>query len=277
MRPKNAVLGLGLLFLAISGSTPAFAQATPPKETQSYPSCNHLVSNADSELAHQKYIAGKTDFDEANYDSAIRRFRDAYNLDCTKHELLIIISAAYERKVDRREAAAALEAYVARAASAPDVSTYQARIENLKKQIAAEKPAEKPASEPAASAESQGGHTPYPWILVGAGAAAMVVGLVLLATTPDVPPNCEPATRSCAQTPGETTTQYESRQDQAGAAIDQPIIGYLSLGFGTVAAIGGVVWFLLEPSGSKEPSRTTLRPSLAPGRGFAGLALDGTF
>ena len=80
-----------------------------------YPTCTgRTVTPADSEAAHIKYLAGKVDYDEYRYASAIAQFRDAYARDCHKHELLIIISRAYELNGDRASAIRALETYLER-------------------------------------------------------------------------------------------------------------------------------------------------------------------
>ncbi len=265
---RKHIIGLGLL-LAMATSVPAFAQ--PAVKTQGYPSCTKTVTPGDSELAHQKYIAGKQDYDEGNYDSAVRRFRDAYTLDCTKHELLIIISAAYERKGDKNEALNALETYVERSPSAPDVGTYQAKIENLKKQIAATPP---PAAPPPSSSEAQG-HTVYPWLLVGAGVVALGVGIAVIATAPGLPPECDADTKTCRPRPNESNAEYTDRQSEAGKSVDQPKWGAVVTAGGGLLVAGGLLWHFLEPTGPKEAAKTKLRPSLSPG--YAGLALGGSF
>jgi tetratricopeptide (TPR) repeat protein len=284
---RKHILGLGLL-LAAATSVPAFAQPA----MQGYPACTKQVSAAESDLAHQKYIAGKQDYDEGNYDSALRRFRDAYNLDCTKHELLIIISAAYERKGDKKEAIAALETYVARAPSAPDVGTYQAKIENLKKQVAAAQTATAPATTtaPTTTAPANGGappptgevreHTAWPWVVTGVGGAVALIGIVLIATTSSLPAGCNEATQQCDYLPGENRVtdagKLKDRQEEAGRIFAQPKIG-LGLTIGGLALVGGgLIWHFLEPTGPKESSsKTKVRPALAPG--FAGLSVGGTF
>lgn len=291
MSRRKQVLGLALL-IAAATSVPALAFGQ--QQPQPYPQCTKTVSTSESDLAHQKYIAGKQDYDEGNYDSAIRRFRDAYNLDCTKHELLIIISAAYEKRGDlagKKEALNALETYVARAPSAPDVGTYQAKIENLKKQIAAA-PAPTPTptatSTPPPSGEVQE-HTVGPWIVVGVGAAAVITGIVIIATTPELPAQCDADKKTCTPLPGESPDQFKSRQEQAGNSKDQPVVGGIIAGAGGVLVLGGLVWHFLEPTGPKEsaaigkksvgalpPKPTTkVAPAVAPG--FAGLAVGGTF
>lgn len=270
---RKHIIGLGLL-LATATSMPAFAQSAG----QEYPACTKTVSAGDSELAHQKYIAGKQDYDEGNYDSALRRFRDAYTLDCTKHELLVIISAAYERKGDKKEAVTALETYVARSPSAPDLGTYQAKIDNLKKQLAAAPPPSatvepQPATPPAKTETRE--HTIYPWIAVGAGVVALGVGIAVVATAPDLPKNCNRDTERCDRNPGETDDEYKKRQDEAGKAVGQPLWGSVAAIGGGALIVGGLLWHFLEPTGPKESGKTKLRPALSPG--YAGLALGGSF
>jgi hypothetical protein len=266
---------LGLL-LAVATSVPAFAE-----QPTVYPVCTKPVGTAESELAHQKYIAGKQDYDEKNYDSAIRRFRDAYNLDCTKHELLIIISAAYERKGDKKEALNALETYVARAPNAPDVGTYQAGIDNLKKQIAATPP---PAPAPTSTGAPPPGsevqeHTALPWIVFGGGVAALGVGIVLLATAPQNPSNCIVSTTTCTKKANESDADLKADQDQAGNAKGQPIWGTATTIVGGIAVVGGLAWHFLEPTGPKDKDKEAWHKKLRPilGRGNAGLAFSGRF
>lgn len=274
MRRKH-IIGFGLL-LAAATSVPAFAQPAG----QSYPSCTKTVSTGESELAHQKYIAGKQDYDEGNYDSALRRFRDAYTLDCTKHELLIIISAAYERKGDKKEAVNALETYVARSPGAPDVPTYQAKIDNLKKQIAAAPPPTATAAPaPTTTAPTAGGevqeHTVFPWIVVGAGVAALGVGIALIATAPELPGGCDANTKTCQKRTEESSADFENRQAEAGRSVDQPKWGTIVTVGGGALVVGGLVWHFLEPTSPKETAKTKVRPSVGPG--FAGLAVGGAF
>jgi tetratricopeptide (TPR) repeat protein len=288
MRCRKQIFGLGLLLLVVT-SLPAFAQPSG----KAYPECTKTVSSSESELAHQKYIAGKQDYDEGNYDSAIRRFRDAYTLDCTKHELLVIISAAYERKGDKKEAIEALETYVARAPSAPDVGTYQAKIENLKKQLAATQPplpASTSSPAPPPPTEMRG-HTPWPWVLVGIGGAAIVAGAIVRFTAPALPEGCNRSNEKCSYldanvsdnpqgnqrepTP-EEKADLDSRRATAGKAVAQPKVGLGIAVAGAALALGGLVWHYLEPTGPKEAaSKTKLQPTFSPG--YAGLTLGGSF
>ncbi len=272
MRRRNHFLAFGLL-LASTVSLPVFAQSAAPG---TYPTCNKTPSSTESDLAHQKYIAGKQDYDEGNYESAVRRFRDAYNIDCTKHELLIIISAAYERKGDKKDAVTALETYVARSPTAPDVSTYQAKIDNLKKQIAATPPpTAAPSPTPPAATQETREHTPWPWVVGGAGVVAVGIGFAVLATAPSLPSGCNKDTEKCLRNNNESLADFQDRQERAGRAFRQPTYGIITIVGGGALIAGGLVWHFLEPTGPKESAKTKLRPQLSPG--YAGLSLGGTF
>jgi hypothetical protein len=304
MRRRN-VAGLGLLLAVAAtplylgmGAQDAFAQ---PGSAAQYGQCTKTVTPQESDLAHQKYIAGKQDYDEGNYESAIRRFRDAYNLDCQKHELLIIISAAYERNLDKKEAIAALEAYVQRAPTAPDLETYRTKIANMKKELAKAPPptASTSAPPPPPPSSDTQEHTIYPWIVVGVGGAAAIAGVISLALAPDIPAGCDEETKKCVYIdpnvvdqptqPGQRAPSQEqrddllSRQNTAGRAVTMPTVGVVLLAAGGALIVGGLIWHFLEPTGPKEGAsppatgkvRLKPRPAIAPG--FAGLSLGGTF
>lgn len=261
------VLGIGLF------AASAHADAAP------YPSCARSVDAAESELAHQKYIAGRQDYEEANYDSAVRRFRDAYALDCAKHELLVIIAAAYERKGDESAAIAALEAFIARVPSDPAVGTYEAKIANLRKQLATKRPAPDEPVLPApetASPPPERQHTVVPWVVAAAGGVALGVGIVLIATAPDLPRACDDASRSCSVLAGESPADFAQRKGDAGKAASQPVWGAIVTAGGAALVVSGILWHFLEPSrAAKDPTKATFRPELGPG--IAGASFGGVF
>lgn len=294
MRAKHCVFGLGLFLASTATSLPALAQQPGASPAGEYPSCaGRQVTQEESDAAHKKYTAGKVDYDEANYDSAINLFRDSYKKDCTKHEILIIISRAYEQKGDRPEAIRALEAYLQRVPNAPEKSTYESRIQKLKELM--EKDRQKAAAASAAAAsqggqgggEKAGGHTIYPWILVGVGGAAVIGGAVLLVARPAFPPNCDKETNECRVEQGGQPVANPTDQQKAELAKDQERAGnyvgmttgglvLLVAGAGLVA--GGLVWHFVEPtvsSSSASNKRPKLGPAVAPG--YAGLSLGGSF
>lgn len=274
MSRRTTLLGLG--FSVMVATVPAYADAP----AQGYPPCsNKPVSSSDSENAHTKYIAGRQDYDEGNYENAVRRFRDAYTLDCTKHELLLILSSAYERKGDKKEALSALETYVARVPNSPDMTTYQLKIDNLKKDLARQSAAAPAVATSTTSTESRG-HTPYPWIVVGIGGATVAAGLAVALTAPNRPSGCDESTNTCTQNPGESKEDLVDRQDRAARAKNQPVIGWAVFGGGLALVAGGLLWHFLEPTGPKKSSaRPSVTPTVAPmvGPAFAGLSLGGAF
>lgn len=273
MRRRKLIVAFAFL---VGASTPAVALAQSSQGAAGGGACTKAVSAQESDLAHQKYIAGKQDYDEGNYESAIRRFRDAYNLDCTKHELLIILSAAYERKGDKTEAVVALETYVARAPTAPDVSTYQAKIENLKKQIAAvPPPAPAPPPPLAPTPREASEHSPWPWVVTGAGVVAIGIGIAIVATAPSLPERCNRDTEKCARAESESDTEFRDRQDTAGRAVRQPTWGIVTIAGGSALVAGGLLWHFLERTGTKDSATTRLRPLLSPS--FAGFTVGGRF
>ena len=285
---------LGLSSLVFTLASPALAQTAGASSGGAYPTCDETkVTASDSQAAHSKYLAGKVDDDEAKYDSAIAQFRDAYSRDCTKHELLIIISRAYELKGDRPEAIRALETYLARVPSSPDADAHRARIENLKKADAEEKakaaaaaasappPARSasssssPLETPPPSAEEPRGHTALPWVVAGVVAAAIAAGAIVVATAPELPANCDPATNQCTKERGESDADFQDDQHRAGASQNQPTYGYITIAAGGALLVGGLVWHFLEPTGPREGTSAKLAPVVTPR--FAGLSLGGRF
>lgn len=287
MRARMHGLGLGLL-LVVATAVPALAQqpaSAAPSKTE-YPACNKEVSKSDSDAAHTKYLSGKVDYDEGKYASAISNFKAAYEKDCTKHDLLVIISRAHELDHNSAEAIRALEVYLERQPTSPEASTHRNKIATLKERLAEER--KKAAATPPPSttattgvtnppgAESQG-HSVYPWLVVGAGVVTLAVGIVLVATAPSLPVGCDKSSKACDLLPNETreSPSYIDRRDEAGRSVNQPVIGAVVAGAGGVLIAGGLIWHFLEPTGPKESSKTKVQPQLGPG--YGGFAFTGRF
>lgn len=305
-------LGIGLSLLA-----PAKASAETPRGT-SYPSCvGRTVSPAESDAAHKIYLAGRVQYDDSNWDAAISQFREAYRRDCTKPELLIILSRAYEAKGDRPEAVAALQAYFARVpADSPDATALRSRLANIQKQIAKDEEkarASQPPTTPPPAADGapsgttkpvvtatwdaprsseprpSRGHTALPWVVTGLGVATVATGIVLLVTAPDMPPNCNQDTGKCTfQDPSKTQdtaskaelAQNEKDSEQANKAVSTNVAGTITTIAGGALLVGGLAWHFLEPTGPVDADRAqtkTLTVSPSVGLHSAGVSLGGTF
>jgi tetratricopeptide (TPR) repeat protein len=282
MRARTFVIGSGFLF-AVATTVPALAQ--PASGAASYPpACNAAsVAQGESERAHTIYQAGKVQYDDKNYDAAIAQFREAYKRDCSKHDLLIIISRAYELKGDKVEALRALEMYLERVPGSPDASTHKNGIESLKRQIAAQPATPVTASTtsappPPSTPTEVREHTAPPWVVTGIGVAGVAVGVVILVTTPKLPTGCDATTKACTAVQGEARADFEERQSQAGKSQNQPTVGGVVIGIGAAVTIAGLLWHFLEPTGPVEKTGKTtpkLNPAIAPG--FAGVSLGGNF
>ena len=283
MRSPKLATSLGSLFIVLAASSgTAFAQNASSGGTAPYPaSCPaDRVPQAVSDSAHSIYQAGKVYYDDAKYPEAIEKFRSAYGKDCSKHDLLIIISRAYELNGDRAAAINALEVYLERVPNSPEATQHHTRIDNMKKQLAAQAAAAAASSAPPPPPPEVREHTVPPWIVVGVGGAAVVVGIVVVVTSPSLPFGCDAGTKRCMKlTPAEPMSQFNDRQQQAGVSQSQPTIGVVIAVAGGVLVAGGLLWHFLEPTGPVEKTAVVNKPKVTPqvAPGFAGLSLGGSF
>jgi hypothetical protein len=290
--------------LGTAAAVPAFAQSGASDASLStYAACAAKPSQADTDAAHGAYMAGKGSFDEADYTTAINYFKDAYRRDCTKNELLEIIARAYELKGDRREAVHALETYVDRAPTAPDVDVQKRHIANLKRELADQAAASTSASAsaaasvaPSASASSSAapsasaiasvapttepppssppsGHTLPPWIVVGVGGAAIITGGVLYLVGSG---NVSSAENNCPAPShtGPNCTASDASSGNSGRTLES--VGVVAGSVGLAAVAGGLIWHFMEPTAS---STQTGKPLVVPqvGPGYAGVGVGGRF
>jgi hypothetical protein len=277
MRARKLVIASSLLVAALMAAPAREAHAQAATGVaQPYPAaCSpDSVRPAESERAHTMYAAGKILYDDKHYNEAIVQFRDAYKRDCSKHDLLIIISRAYELNGDKAEALRALETYVERVPNSPDITTHKNGIDSLKRQIAAQPP---PSAAPTAPPAEVREHTIPPWIVVGAGGVAVIAGIVVVATAPSAPAGCDASSETCTKVPGETPAAFSKRQEEAGRAKNQPVYGGIVIGGGAALVVGGLLWHFLEPTGpvEKASAKPKLTPQVSPG--YAGLSLGGSF
>ena len=272
MRSHKLAVGFGVL-LAAGRSAPAHAEPVA-----AYPLACTSVPAAKVDEAYAFYKAGRALYDEGNHDAALAQFREAYKRDCSKHDLLVIISRSYEQKGERAEAAHALEVFLERVKDSPDAATYRTKIDNLKKPLPGPRPPPVVVRE----------HTIAPWIVVGVGGAAIVTGAIVMLAAPKLPLGCASGMSTCKlvdvngidrpNTLGKDNPELVKNRETAGLAVGMPIGGLITLLAGVGVAAGGLVWHFLEPTGPVAASgaiKPTLTPAVAPG--YAGMSLGATF
>jgi len=279
-----------LALLSTVVAVPALAQQPAPSAAaalSTYPACTKAPTQADTDAAHGAYMAGKGSFDEADYTTALNYFKDAYRRDCTKHELLIIIARAFELKGDKREAVHALETYLERVPNAQDAEVQKRRIANLKREITdapvtPPPPASTPASTasaapapaptttatttPTATSPSEPlaparGHTVPPWIVTGAGGAAIVTGVVLYAVGSGKVSDAE---KLCPNHVCPSPAAIDS--GNSGRTLES--VGVVTAVVGVAAVAGGLIWHFVEPTGARDSAKVT--PVIGPG--YAGVS-----
>jgi len=291
MRAPQTTLALAPL-LIIALAIPALAQPSAP--ATNYPACTNKPTPQDSEAAHSAYNLGKRFFDEADYNTAIHNFADAYKLDCTKPELLLNIARANELSGNRPEAVHALETYLQRATSAtPDEKAQlQRRIDNLKALIVPQAPtASTPpvappptstATVPASTATTPPGplppvppaperhHTAVPWVVAGVGVASGVAGIVTYVIGAG---DISTAKQTC---PNTTNCKSASAVSQGQTGDTLEIAGSVMAWGGLAVAAGGVLWHFLEPTGpAADPPKVSITPAVGPG--YTGASVVGRF
>jgi len=273
--------------------TPLAASAQPSSAgLSSYPVCGAKAPDAEKYTSF--YTVGRTHYDKREFEEAIRYFNQAYEYDCTKHEILVIISRSHERLAGLREtkekgkhyreAAYALELFLERQKNDPEADTKKVVIEKLKVEgINADKdaPREPPASATAAAASGPGKekreHTIYPWIVTGVGGLMLATGTVLFAVgAAGIPSACGAFSRDCEtdKLSKEDKDKVLSDANSAGTLFD---VGLGIAGVGAAGVAGGLIWHFLEPvdEGTGKAGRIRVQPLV--GARERGVAIGGTF
>lgn len=273
-------------------AAPAVVHAEEP--TKTYPDCGREPTDAEVAAAKGAFQAGNASFNEADYARAIDYWEDAYRRDCTANPLLLNLARAYELAGRKRQAVVALETFLAREPNSGEKDQINRRVEVLKKKIAEEdaaaaalppaatgataattNTAAKPA-EPEPTAKRSAG----PWIVMGIGGGAVILGTVGYANNKkkldDATARCGPNGREKCEDP----TAVQDGNDARTALTASGVI----LGVGVAAVAAGVVWFILDgkrvaaanQAGAPVKAR---RISLVPvvGPEVAGLNWSGSF
>jgi tetratricopeptide (TPR) repeat protein len=111
----NLRIGLTITSLALSACAvldSAAAEPAAPHAVYGAAPCTRTPKPEDVAAAKGAHKAATRFYERGAWDDAIRCWADAYNFDCTAHDLLVNIANALEKKGDRAGALATLEAYL---------------------------------------------------------------------------------------------------------------------------------------------------------------------
>lgn len=277
--------------LGVVVAVPALAQSGGSVTT--YAACPNpppKLSPVELDAARASWRVANEAYAKGDYPKALTNLKDAFSRDCSRVELLTQIALIYELLGNKAEALHALETYVQRSPKATDADTVRDKIQKLRAALAstaAPTPtvtatatatatptvtATPTATEQPPPPPRSGGHTAGPWIVVGAGAAATIAGVVMLsagaAMVMDVHNNCAGSGDSLS-CPNGTTGTWQAK-DNTGVLLEN--VGWITGGVGLAAIAGGLIWHFLEPTGQKSAA---LAPVVGPQ--YAGLSLSGSF
>jgi tetratricopeptide (TPR) repeat protein len=207
-------------------------------------------ASRDARIAEAKraFAEGTQAYDEGDFETALARFRRAYDL--TKSpDLLYNIATVSDRMRRDEEALEAYEGYLSERPGSPDREHVEGRIEVLRAAIEAQRraaleaelEARQAAIEAAAKVKAERPLTQYvgpgpgPWITIGVGSASIVTGAVLLGLGIHDQNEVSDAPAGASFADYENMVDRGPRRTKAGAAL---------MGIGAAGIIGGVIWQL---------------------------------
>ncbi|EYF03476.1 tetratricopeptide repeat protein [Chondromyces apiculatus] len=240
-------VGIGAGVLLATGWALAQEPNLPVAPSSEDTVCARTPTEADLEGAKGAHKAAIQFYERADYDRAIRYWKDAYEFDCTAHGVLINIASAYERKGDRTAAIETLESYLTRAPDASDAITIQERVQNLKAALRAEQEARPPQrptvkppppKPPPPKPEMVEPYGYAPLVIAGAGGAALAIGGIML---PIGFSSIAAAEREC---PDRTNCEPQIA-DRGNSGRSQVAAGAVVMGVGALAIGGGLAWHFL--------------------------------
>lgn len=208
------------------------------------------VDSGDSkiEAAKKAFAAGTRAYAEGDFETALARFRRAYELTGSPDLLYNIATVSDRMRLDE-EALEAYEGYLEARPDSTDREHVSGRIDVLRAAIDAQRRAEidaeiearKAALEAAARVKAERpltryvGPGPGPWITIGAGSAAVVTGAVLFGLGQRDQRSVETAPPGSSYSTVEDMAERGPRRTKAGIAL---------LGVGGAAVVGGIIWQL---------------------------------
>jgi len=288
LRTLNSLLAA---FALLALPTVAFAE----EPTKSYPDCGREPTEAEVAAAKGAFQAGNASFNEADYARAIDYWEDAYRRDCTANPLLLNLARAYELAGRKRQAVVSLETFLAREPNSGEKDQINRRVEVLKKKIAEEDaavaaapippngsssaapPAGVTQPPPADATNDRAKRSPGPWILIGVGGAATIVGTIgIIGNKKKV----DDADADCRGNRNMCPYEVAKRGNDARTALN---VSAVVAGAGVAMVGGGVIWYILDGQRVEHANQArsarlrSARVEPLVGPGVAGLSLSGAF
>jgi len=287
--PLLALIGLGFAVPALAQNADLVKPGEPIP-----PACADTdVTPERNRRASDLFKTGKIAAENLEREKAIFYYLDAYRADCTGHAVLLKIAELWELKGNKAEALRYTQAFLDRAKpDDPNRESATVRRDRLKREVAAA--ASATASAPATTAtptatptgttaptatstatptatSSEGGHTIAPWIVVGVGGAAALVGGILTVVGAGKVSDAEKSCNANHQCTDPTAI------DKGNSGRNTETIGIIVGSVGLAAVIGGLVWHFIEPTGPK--ASTTGKPFVSPqfAPGYGGLSVGARF
>jgi tetratricopeptide (TPR) repeat protein len=279
---KSLLAALALLV------APAIAHAEEP--TKSYPDCGREPTDAEVAAAKGAFQAGNASFNEADYTRAIDYWEDAYRRDCTANPLLLNLARAYELAGRKRQAVVALETFLSREPNSGEKDQINRRVEVLKKKIAEEDAAAAAAPPPSTGPVPPTGavapppgetpakakHSPFPWIVMGVGGAAFIVGTIgavdAKKTIDEVEAKCP--NHKCIGSDTESIDKGNEARTKLNGSV-------AIMAIGSAAVVGGFIWWYFDKKAVEQANRqaSAKRPLITPfvAPQLAGLSVSGAF
>src|SRR5690349_10455036 len=233
---------------------PAIAHAEEP--TKSYPDCGREPTDAEVAAAKGAFQAGNASFNEADYARAIDYWEDAYRRDCTANPLLLNLARAYELAGRKRQAVVSLETFLSREPNRGEKDQGNLRVEVLKQKIAEEDaaaaeapppstgpvpPTTGPVAPPLEETAPKAKHSPLPWIVMGVGGAAIIVGTIGAVDAKkkidEVEAKCP--NHQCVGSDTESITKGNDARSKLNGSV-------AIIAIGGAAVAGGAIWWYLD-------------------------------
>jgi len=203
---------------------------------------------SDVEDAQKRYAEGVLAFDGAQYETALERFKEAFNLSGNP-DILFNLAVCHEKLNSAERAIAFYELYLEEVPDAPDADAVRGRIAALKNPAPAPEatpppptaePAPPPQEVPPSKADSRKDHAPSrtrigQGLVIGIGALVLGSGITAIAATRrynDYEAICAPV-----------CSDAQAKKVRAAA-----IAADVQMGVGLAALTAGIIWILVDRS-----------------------------